>query len=103
MVSRFLEKKIEVTGQEITWNPGNALELEYYLVESDPGYESAVPEERGYGIQIIKRESGAACESVTLKDIYTRRANAERLVKLLADNIVTPVALPYIIDDMLGC
>ena len=102
MLSRFLEKRIEIGGQEILCNPGNALELEYYLVESDPDRENTAPEERGYGIQIIKKESGVACESVMLRDIHPSRETAEKLVKLMADNTVTPVTLPYIIDDMLG-
>jgi hypothetical protein len=103
MMSRFLEKRIEVGGQEIPFNPGNALELEYYLIESEPAREDAGPGEKGYGIQIIKKENGVASESAIFRDIHHSRETAEKLVRLLADNTVTPVTLPYIIDDMLGC
>lgn len=102
MLSRFLEKRIEIEEQEILCNPGNMLELEYYLVESDPVSDNAAVEERGYGIQIVKKESGTTYESIMLKDIHPNRETTEKLVKLLADNTVTPVTLPYIIDDMLG-
>lgn len=102
MLSRFLEKRIEIEGQEIRSNPGNVMELEYYLVESSRDHENDATEEKNYGIQIIKKESGTASESIMLRDINPSREETEKLVLLMADNTVTPVTLPYIIDDLLG-
>lgn len=102
MLSRFLEKRIEIEGQEIPCSSGNVMELEYYLVESDQDFESTATEEKSFGIQIIKKECGVASESIIFRDLHPCRAETEKLVMLMAENTVTPVSLPYIIDDLLG-
>ena len=102
MLSRFLEKRIEIEGQEIPRNPGNVMELEYYLVESDQDCDNAATEGKSYGIQIIKKECGMASENIMFRDVHPSREETEKLVMLMAENTVTPLTLPYIIDDLLG-
>lgn len=98
MLSRFLEKKIEIEVQEI---PGNTLELEYYLTESETACGSEIAGDREYGIQIVKRENGASIESIIFKDVFPVREDMRELIRRMAENTVTPVTLPYIIDDIL--
>jgi hypothetical protein len=102
MISRFLEKKVEITGREISENACKALELEYYLVESVGTDHTESPDIKEYGIEIVEKEKGSIVESRTYKNIYSSRDQVETLLKLLVDNSVTPVSLPYILDDILG-
>lgn len=101
MISKFLEKRIEIIPQEITEDPGNPLELEYYLVECDSKEEYNEPQ-KGYGIEIIKKDNGKVLESILIRNIYSRRENSESLIRKLFVNSVTPVSLPYVLDDLLG-
>lgn len=99
MICRFLEKKIEVLKQEIPGNAGNDLELEYYLVECS---NSEHQDDKEYGIQIVERAKGNTIESVMFRNVFSCRDSVSDLVKKLADLVVTPVTLPYILDDVLG-
>lgn len=101
MLSRVLTKRIEIEVQEILNDTGNTLELEYYLVESGPAGEDDCGD-RGYGIQIIEKKSGAEVESVIFKDVFRSREETEKLVVLMAENTVTPVSLPDVLEDYLG-
>lgn len=102
MLSRFLEKRIIIEGQEIPGDPGNVIELEYYLLESNQDSEKTASQGISYGMQIIKKGCGMANESIMFKDIHPSRKTTEKLVELMAQNTVTPVTLPYIMDDLLG-
>ena len=102
MVSKFLEKRIEIVMQEIPENPGNALELEYYLVESDSDYNEGINAGNEYGVEIMKKERGYIKESKMFKGIYASRETIENFIRKLVVNKVTPVTLSYILDDILG-
>lgn len=102
MLSKFLEKKIEIIPQEISDNSGNPLELEYYLVECEMGRDECISIEKGYGVEIVKKENGSIKESTIIRGIYYNRESTESLVKKLAVNTVTPVTLTYVLDDMIG-
>ena len=102
MISKFLEKRIEVIPQEITEDPGNPLELEYYLVECDSKEEECNETQKGYGIEIIKKNNGKVLESILVRNIYSTRDKSEGLIKKLFVNSVTPVSLPYVLDDLIG-
>lgn len=101
MISKFLEKRIEIIPQEITEDPGNPLELEYYLVECD-SKEDWSEAQKGYGIEIIKKDQGKVLESILIRNICSKRENSESLIRKLFVNSVTPVSLPYVLDDLLG-
>lgn len=102
MMSKFLEKMIKIVPQEISDETGNGLELEYYLVEYEAEGEDCSLQQKGYGIEIIERENGCLKESIMFKDIYCQREKTEKLIKKLIENTVTPVSLPYILDDLVG-
>ena len=101
MISKFLEKRLEIIPQEITEDPGNPLELEYYLVECD-SKEECNEAQKGYGIEIVKKNNGKVAESILIHDIFTTREKSETLIKKLFVNSVTPMSLPYILDDLIG-
>lgn len=103
MISKFLEKRIEIITQEITDDPGNPLELEYYLVECDLSKEEeSNVTGKGYGIEIIKKKNGDLMESIIMRNIYCSREKSKDFIKKMAENTVTPVSLPYILDDLIG-
>lgn len=101
MISKFLEKRIELIPQEITEDLGNPLELEYYLVEYD-SKEECNEIQKGYGIEIIKKNNGKVTESILIRNVYATREKSESLIKKLFVNSVTPVSLPYVLDDLIG-
>ena len=99
MISKFLEKRIEIIPQEIKDGLGNPMELEYYLVECNSEFNEA---EKGFGVEIIMKNKGIVSESIMVSDIFTTREHSEDLIRKLFENSVTPVSLPYILDDMIG-
>jgi hypothetical protein len=130
MISKFLEKKVEVILDGSSQKGENSLELEYYLLESDyagcmggqlmqsmtipacmgeqlkQSTTSPVNEERKlqkeYGIEIVKKHLGILNERRQFANIFNTREKTKELIDLLVENTVTPSTLPYILDDLLG-
>lgn len=100
MVSKFLEKKVEIMLDELSPIAGNSLELEYYLLESEFTEEEKA--QKAYGVEIVKKQPGIPNERKQYKNIFNSREKTKNLVDLLAANTVTPSTLPYILDDLLG-
>lgn len=101
MISRFLEKKVEIEGREIETQV-NCLELEYYLVESVGSDCTEAEDTREYGVEIVEKELDRVVDSKMFKNIYSCRSKVQDLIEILARNSVTPVSLPYVLDDMIG-
>jgi len=99
MISRFLEKRVEIDMEEPGRKPGNTLELEYYLLENEAGGN-----ESGsiFGVEIREKNQGVLNEIKNYYNIFSSREDTLNLVKMLARNTVTPSTLPYVLDDMLG-
>jgi hypothetical protein len=82
--------------------------LDYYLMENEVGYEiynsgkarAETVRGAGYGIRITKAE-GAAFEEISAPDITVEQTRARRLIRLLADNDVTPCGLPDVLEELL--
>jgi hypothetical protein len=102
MISKTLEKKIEIAMQEMPGEVGNTLELEYYLVENHNEMTDDIVANIGYGVEIIKKENGLIIESKMIKNIYINREITEKFLKTLALNTVTPVTLTYVVEDVIG-
>lgn len=102
MISRFLEKKVEIECDELHQRPSNKLELEYYLLEREGNKSGDNEPEKTYGIEILKKNDGVLNETKQFENIFNTREKTRGLVKLLAENTVTPETLPYILDDLLG-
>ena len=116
MVSKFLEKQVEIVLDGSMHRGENSLELEYYLLESDSagcadeqpprlangmGHDERKPQ-KAYGIEIVKKHLGILNERKQFENIFSTREKTKKLLELLAENTVTPSALPYILDDLLG-
>ena len=99
MISRFLEKRVEIELEEPGRKPGNTIELEYYLLENE-----AAENESGssFGVEIREKNQGVINETKNYFNIYSNREDTLNLVRKLAFNTVTPSTLPYILDDILG-
>lgn len=102
MVSRFLEKKVEIILDGFSTKEENSLELEYYLLESECAEDEERRAQKIYGVEIVKRYQGILNEKKQFENIFSTREMTKNLVDLLAVNTVTPSTLPYILDDLLG-
>lgn len=102
MVSKFLEKQVEIKYDELYQGLRNSFELEYYLLENDNNDIVESETKKVYGIEIVKKHQGVLNESKQFQNIFNTRGKTKNLVDLLAENTVTPSSLPYILDDLLG-
>jgi len=102
MVSKFLEKKVEIEYDEFHQRPSNKLELEYYLLENEEAKVGDQEIVKTYGVEILKKHNGILNEKKQFENIFNTREQTKELVELLSDNTVTPSTLPYILDDLLG-
>lgn len=99
MVSRFLEKRVEIELEEPGRKPGDVIELEYYLLEDEAGENESGS---SYGVEIREKNHGKINEIKKYFNIYNSREDTLNLLRKLAMHTVTPTSLPYVLDDMLG-
>jgi hypothetical protein len=99
MISRFLEKRVEIEMEEPGRKPGNTLELEYYLLENEAG---GIENSSIFGVEIREKNHGVINEIKNYYNIYNNREDTLNLVRMLAIHTVTPSSLPYVLDDILG-
>ena len=102
MVNRFLERTVEVRLDGNQAGRDNSLELEYYWLESDISGQDGKEAQKAYGVEIVEKRSGIKDENKKFENIYVNREKIKSLVELLAENTVTPLHLPYILNDLLG-
>lgn len=102
MENRWFEKRMEILPEEGMETSAKSFELEYYILESDMEQMDEPSKVTGYGVEIVKKMEGSILEIKAVKNIFCCRQEADRLVELLASHTVTPVTLPYILDDMIG-
>ncbi len=99
---KYLEKKIEILTNEDSGDLKQNMELEYYLIESDINGFDGISEEKVYGIEIIKKMEEERYECEMVKNYSCCADSVKSVLKKLASNTVTPVGLPFILDDLLG-
>ncbi len=102
MLNRSLEKRIELSNNEDLQGRKNSIELEYYLLESTLSDSEELTGKKAYGIEIVKKVSDTDIESKMVKNLLCCRESTRKILDKLADNTVTPVGLPFILDDMIG-
>lgn len=102
MISRCLEKKIELVPEEGPLGLKGSIELEYYLIESEVNYIEELKGKKVYGIEIVKKSDGKPEERQIIRNIFCSRENTKYILEKLAYNSVTPIELPYILDDIIG-
>lgn len=106
MDSKHMKRRILLNPGEHEYELKSPVELEYYLVESDIDENDGLTGKRGYGIEIVKREmpdrSAERIERRFVRNISCNEQNTARILEKLANNLVTPVGLPFVLDDMIG-
>jgi len=102
MLSKYLEKRIEVMPDENSFSLSNPIELHYYLLESDNSETEEFQSETVYGIEIVKIVNAKKIESGIVRNLSSCKKSTEFILNKLAKNTVTPVGMPFVLDDMIG-
>ena len=114
-MNRFFEKHVEIVRNDNSQIPEATLNLDYYLLESEREKEivKCIDTVTGdviikkeicklYGVEIVKRQTGAPDEKQGYEDVFQNKEKARKLVHMLADHTVTPSTLAYVLDDLIG-
>lgn len=101
MISKYLERRVELYLGEGT-QTGGKIQMEYYLVESDNGEIYGNAGDKVYGIEISKKERDNYTESEIIRNLYSNKDKTQDVLRLLAENTVTPVELPAVLDDIMA-
>lgn len=107
---RSLEKKVLVEQNFNDSGYQRKLQLEYYLLE---GFISDCEELTGiktYGIEIVMKtyDENTEDENINIeereiiRDLSSSKETTKIILDKLASNTVTPIELPFIIDDIVG-
>jgi len=103
MVNKQFKKKIELTKEDLQNCSGDAMSFEYYLLEcNNTDNDCDFGNITGYGVEIVKIVKDKPVESKSVNNITMCKKTAVEIIDMLAKNVVTPVELPYILDDMVG-
>jgi hypothetical protein len=101
MLYKFLHRKVSEVCNEMLID-GNKLELEYYLIEDEVDYIGELRGKKVYGISIVKKTNDTAAEEAIIRNFSCCMKSTKEVLDLLADNLVTPVHLHYVIDNILN-
>jgi hypothetical protein len=99
VVYKYLFKKINMTTAD-TIKYRDSVELEYYLIESEIDYISELSGKKVYGIEIIKNLGGGCFEEAAIINYSCSKINANSALNVISKNEVTPVGLPYVLEDI---
>ena len=102
MISKCLEKKIEIIPDGSIIECKNPIELEYYLIESETQDINDVSEEKVYGLEIVKKVKNKKVESSFVRNYSCCKEAARNTLNKLANNSVTPMCLSFVLDDIIG-
>ena len=108
MVNKYLKKRMDVSTKEYSTDFKETdfkdmIRLEYYLLEcedKDNTYEfgSII----GYGVEVVKVLKDETVESKSFKNITCCKDTVINIIDVLAKNTVTPIELPYVLDNIIG-
>lgn len=101
MTNMYLENRILLKGGEEA-DPDSAIELEYYLVESELDALEELAKKKIYGIGIVKKTKAESNEEKFVADFSCCITRTKEVLKKLISNSVTPIALPYVLEDIIG-
>lgn len=102
MMNKLLEKKVELLPEEDVAGNKSPIKLEYYLLESDLDDMDELSGKKVFGGEIIKKVDGMNDEMKFVRNLSCCIENTKAVIGKLAENTVTPVTLPFILDDLLG-
>ncbi len=103
-------QKIHSKRKYVAINPEGAFfggfYLDYYILKSEIKIPRSDIKATVYGIEIEKKyeEDGTEklLEQAFVNDIFASEENTEKLIVRLADKLIMPSTLEYVIDDLLG-
>lgn len=102
MINKYLEKKVNLITTDNFQNAQSNIQLNYFLIEQENDTVTNPYFSKSYGIEITQKNNTDHFEQVLVKDISPSRKKTLRAIKKLAYNTVTPLELPFILDDMIG-
>lgn len=102
MLIKYLENKVELEPIDCLTVAKEPVELEYYLIESEINGEEELDGKTVFGIEIVKRVNDIRVESSIIKDVSCLREDTLRILRIMARNTVTPISLPFIIEDIIN-
>ena len=102
IICKHLEKKIKVVPDGEALEIMDPIELEYYLLESSSYSSNNLSDEKTYGFEIIKSINNKFSEKTIIKDFSSCKENALNILGKFVSNVVTPLELPYLMDDIIG-
>ncbi|KNY25453.1 DUF6514 family protein [Pseudobacteroides cellulosolvens] len=102
MIKKYLQRKININADDTNDERNEKMEIEYYLLESDSFGSDAAYGQKVYGIEIIKKTEEDDIESEFVRNLSTSVDSVSSILDKMVKNSVTPVALPFVLDDLIG-
>lgn len=105
MVNKYFRKRMDVLMNDCYPDNNGAISLEYYLLESEDSEQRNEIEINvcaGYGVEVVKVHSDKPVESNSFNNITRCKETAVDIINVLARNTVTPIELPYVLDNIIG-
>lgn len=102
MTKRKLEKEVEVIADGYQNSSKFPIKLEYYLLESEMDEIGDLRGKKIFGIEVVKKMQGLEDEIKSYKDLSCCEESTQYILNKLAINSVTPLGLPYVLDDIIG-
>ena len=102
MTKRKLEKEIEIFADGYQNLSKYPIKLEYYLLESEMEENGDLSGKKIFGIEVVKKMHGQEDEIKSYKDFSCCEESTQYILNKLAINSVTPLGLPYVLDDIIG-
>lgn len=101
MTNMYLVKRLQLEcGEDV--DPDCPVELEYYLAESENDYSDEATRTKIYGIGITKKTGEEYNEGMLIIDFSSCIIRTKEVLKKLANNSVTPVALQSVLEDFVN-
>lgn len=103
MVNKYLKRRMNIPMKDYLSDFKEPISLEYYLLEcEDNGNNDEIGVCIGYGVEVVKILSDKPVESNSFNNITHCKKAALDIINILARNTVTPIELPYVLDNIVG-
>jgi len=103
MVNKYFKKRMDVSMKDYFMDFEEPISLEYYLLEYEENdNNSEFGACTGYGVEVVKILKNEPVESNSFNNITHCKETAVDIINVLARNTVTPVELPYVLDNIIG-
>jgi hypothetical protein len=102
MIKKYLQRKININADNTNEEINEKMEIEYYLLESESSGADVTYGQKVYGIEIIKKTQEEKIESEFVRNLSTSVDIVNIILDKMVKNIVTPVGMPFVLDDLIG-